>query len=145
MKISVNVKSALISILFLISANSAFAELVIIVNTNNLSSLKKREIVNIYLDKTNEFPNGATAVPVSQPEESIVNIAFNKLFLKMDHNRLKRYWAKRSFSGRAKPPKVLKDDEEVIEFVSRNSSAIGYVDRASVGKNEDIRIVAFGN
>lgn len=135
------IRAVLFSTLLLTFATNAFADLVMIVNKENSTTLTKKNIVNIFLDKTNEFPNGATAVPIAQPENSLANVVFNKSFLKMDQNRLKRYWAKRAFSGRANPPKILADDQEVIDFVSRNASAIGYVDDSSVADNTDVRIV----
>ena len=141
----VSIEFVLATLILIILSNSAAADLVIIVNETNLTSLNKRQIANIYLDKTNEFPNGATAVPIAQPEDTLANIAFQKRFLKMNKNQLKRYWAKRSFSGRAKQPKALKNDAEVTKFVNNNSSAIGYVDRASTVGKSGIRIVAFGD
>ena len=49
------------------------------------------------------------------------------------------YWARLVFSGRASPPRQVQDDAEVIEIVSDNRGAIGYVDRSLV--NEQVQIV----
>ena len=44
------------------------------------------------------------------------------------------------FSGKGKPPKELGSDADVINFVSSNPGAIGYIDAGSV--NESVKVVA---
>ena len=143
MKIHTKIRSlkGILFVLFLTFSATLSAELVMVLNEENVVELNQQNVINIFLDKTDRFPNGTTAVPVNQPEGSLTSIAFNRTVLRMSQNKLKKYWAKKRFSGRAHPPKVLENDKAVLDFVRQNKSAIGYVDSESITDEAGLLVI----
>jgi len=42
--------------------------------------------------------------------------------------QINAYWARLMFSGRATPPRMLPDTSSILQAVSQNRDAIGYVE-----------------
>lgn len=121
-------------------APSAFAELAVIVHpTNSLSKISKSELSDIYLGRSEEFPNGSDAEPLDQESQSPARRQFNKAVLGMDEGALKSYWSKLMFSGKGQPPEELSGDDEVRSAVAANPRAIGYVDKSAV--NNSVKVI----
>lgn len=115
-----------------LAATPAFAGGVVVVAANSgVASLSKAQVKGIFLGKKKKLPDGTRAVPVNQPEGSPLYSAFNQKVLGKSDAKLKQYWSARMFSGKGNPPKVVKNDAEVIEHVTSQPGGIGYIDAAS--------------
>ena len=123
------------SLALIASQSVAANDLVVIVNSSNpIDSLTKDEITNIFLVKTDAFPNGDTAIPVDQPEKDEDRQNFYSKVVGKNTLQLNKYWAREMFSGRALPPDIVGDNSEISEWVSRHVDAIGYTDKSNVTK-----------
>lgn len=120
---------SIIAILFSLASN---AEVIVIVNLSNNSTLDSNIIKRIYLGKVKSFSNGNIVLPVNQGSSSDVAGEFSKKVLKKSSSQLKAYWSKLVFSGKGNPPKEVKSDEQVISLVANNPDTIGYIDAASL-------------
>ncbi len=107
---------------------SALANIVVIVNPANSSSVNADEIVRIYTGRSNAFNavNLAESVPL--------RAQFDEKGVGRTSAQLKAHWSKLVFTGKGTPPAELSSEEAVLEFVANNPQAIGYV---SVGKVTD--------
>lgn len=117
---------------FLLVASAALSEPVVIIHPNNANALDAKVIVKIFLGKEKKFSDGSETIPVNQNPESQTRQDFDKNILGRSTTQVVANWSKLVFTGKGIPPKELENDAEVINLVSTNPSAIGYVDRAAV-------------
>lgn len=110
----------------------AHAESAIIVHPGNADTLSDADIEKLYTGKTSKFPGGNNAIALDRTEGSVIRVAFVEKLLGKSEAQLKSFWARLIFTGKGVPPKVAATDQEVIDLVSRNQDAIGFVDAASV-------------
>ena len=71
--------------------------------------------------------------------------AIRQDFSKGIHGRkvssIKAYWQKEIFSGRNVPPSEKKTEREVLQFVSNNPGAIGYVSASANTGNYKVKVL----
>lgn len=125
-------KVILSTLLFCVLSATASAELVVVVNKNNASNLDKKTIQRIFLGKDKKFPDGSTATPINQSQESSSRSVFDEEVLGRSSSQVSAYWSKLVFTGKGVPPVELSNDQAVIEKVASNQDAIGYVDVSAV-------------
>jgi ABC-type phosphate transport system substrate-binding protein len=116
---------------WLLAAGSAYAaDLVVIANTGSgFDKLTRDEAVNIFMGRYKKLPSGITALPM---DESSQKAAFYRMLVGKELAEIQSYWARLIFSGQSSPPRLMDDPNEVIETVSNNKGAIGYIDRKKV-------------
>lgn len=129
MKTLKHIRAVLFMLLFCAAAMPAQAALAIIVHpSNTLSGISADEAADIYLAKVGVFANGKRAIPVDQASNSPARKKFYSAVIKKDDSKLKVYWSKLVFTGKANPPQEIGDDAAVKSWVAANPDAIGYVD-----------------
>lgn len=132
---------AVISILLAIVGNDAVAQVVTVVSRlNPATTITRREVANIFLGKSNRFPNGNPAVPVDQSESSAPRTEFYRTIGDMQPAELKAHWAKMIFTGRGQPPMTVDGDEQVKKTLASRPEGIGYIDRAAV--DDRVKVLA---
>ena len=117
-------------------SGQVMAGVYIIVNKdNNIDQVTKEQVYRLFLKKTKRFQNGIVALPYAREEETKIRMQFNKLVLERSEQQLRYYWARKMFSGGEHPPGIIVSEQEVIDIVSEDISAISYVsDRPSIDK-----------
>lgn len=110
----------------------AHAQSAIIVHPSNTYALTDTDIEKLYTGRISKFPDGYNAIALDRTEGSAIRVAFVEKLLGKSEAQLKSYWARLIFTGKGVPPRVAATDQEVIDLVSRNQDAIGFVDAASV-------------
>lgn len=106
------------------------ADLAVVVSPDNpLMKLSKAQLENIFLGRTQYFPNGERAVPVDLRG---AREDFYPQILGWSHERLKAHWSTILFTGRGEPPVEMNSVEEVEQFFMENSHSIGYVEKSAV-------------
>lgn len=116
----------------LLFASTVCAEIAVIVNPANSTSLSEEDINGIFLAKMKSFPNGSPAIPINQEQSAAPAKVFNDKVVKKTDQQLKAYWSKLVFTGQGTPPKEVGSDAEVIKLVTDNPNIIGYVDSSAV-------------
>ena len=105
----------------------------VVVNVStSISEISKDELSKIFQKKARKLPSGENAKPVDQEKDAAVREAFSNAVLGRSTGQMESFWQQQIFSGKDVPPEKKKSDAEVIEFVSANPGAIGYV---SAGAN----------
>jgi len=128
------------ALLVLVTTGWAHAEISVVVNPGNGSSISNNDIKRIFLGKLKSFPGGGQALPVNLSSSNASRKSFDKSALGKSGSQVKAYWSKLVFSGKGNPPKEVASDSDVIALVKDNPSVIGYVDSASV--SDDVKVVA---
>ena len=108
-------------------------DLVVIVNSgNSINRLSRSDLEKIFLGKRGfwEWGKRIKTVDLIEPElkeEDTSRAVFSHSFLNRNLAALKSYWIIVIFSGKGQPPLTFGKPEDVINFVSGNQEAIGYV------------------
>ncbi|HQT25033.1 MAG TPA: hypothetical protein PLK99_00350 [Burkholderiales bacterium] len=132
--------SVLLCAFALLSPLSAEAgELIVIVNAESgVSHLTRSQVINIFLGRNREFPNGRPAVPVDMPAGNPTKALFYRVLVNRDLDQMAAYWSRFVFAGSTAPPLQAKSEQDVIKFVSTHPDAVGYLE----GSLSDNRVKA---
>ena len=107
---------------------STGSELVLVANAANpISSLTQKQAIDIYMGRFKTFPDDAPVDPIDFAEGSELKQLFYKLLVDKSERKIKAYWSRLLFSGRATPPIQLNTKAEVLNEVSSNPSALAYI------------------
>jgi len=137
MQSGARIKRVLGLAVMLLCAHSARAELVVIVHAGSpVEHLERHDVINIFMGRFRQFPDGAPAVPLDVAGESPERREFYRKLLAKTLAEINAYWARLLFSGRTLPPRGLPDQARVLDQVAADPAAIGYADR----KNLDSRV-----
>lgn len=132
-------KALLVSLIGCFISSTALAEIVIIVHPNNDSVLDTKTVQRLFLGKAKKFPNGQEAIPINQSDSSSTRSTFDTNTLNRSSSQVSAYWSKLVFTGKGTPPKEVDDDNAVIDLVSKNQNAIGYIDSSTV--NDTVKTI----
>jgi len=118
----------------------AMAEVAVIVNPANASSINESMIKKIFLGKQKKYPNGQVVIPLNSAEGSPSRESFNKTIIGRSATQISSYWARLVFTGKGTKPQDLGSDSEIVKTVESNQGAISYVDAASV--TDKVKVIA---
>jgi len=99
---------------------------------NGSSSMSKEEVARLFLKKSKKFRSGVKAEPLDQDDNNATREKFYKKVVNKESSQLTSYWSRMIFTGKGTPPRKVGNDEDIINTVSNNVNAIGYIDAASV-------------
>jgi len=142
MKINPLVKNLFISSSLLggvLLSQTSYSETAVIIHPSNNIEISAKDIQRIFLGKSKTFPEGKKAVPIDQAVSSDTREKFNTKILKKNNRKLKTYWARRVFTGKGIPPKVVSSPEKLKKLVENNPNAISYVDDSLL--DETVKVV----
>lgn len=132
-------KLLLFTILLLLSP-PAFSAYVVIVNQQNTASITIDDVKKIYSGKMASFPDGSKATPIMLTDIEPARKVFLDKVLQMNENRFVAIWAKLLFTGNGIPPIEVPSTEQVLDLVSSDTAAIGFIPKAQVTSN--VKVVA---
>jgi len=111
----------------LLLMQSALADIAVVASADSSAgSLSAKDVKKIFLGKKN------TMVPVDQKEGSAIRNDFYSKVANKDQAKMKAYWSKMLFSGKATPPDNVEGDDAVKAWLAKNKNGIGYIDSGSV-------------
>lgn len=110
------------------TAFTARADIAIVINeASAVRQISHSEAVNIFMGRYRRLPNDSMALPIDQAP---LKARFYKALVQKDMAEINSYWARLVFSGRASPPQQADRLEDVVDIVTHNNNALGYVDAA---------------
>ena len=99
------------------------AEIVVVVHPeSSIQQLTARQISDLYLGRT----RGLITI-FEQPNDSKERENFFRSLNGMSLQQINAYWARLRFSGEVLPPVALANSRSVLDAVSRNRNALGYI------------------
>lgn len=111
-----------------LSAPSA-SEILVVVNPDNpVDTLTRDQVVDLYMGRRTNFPDGVPALPIDLDADSPLRAAYYQRLVGKTVAQVNAYWARLLFTGRMTPPRILPDQAAVIDVVHENRGAIGYID-----------------
>ncbi|WP_199611024.1 type 2 periplasmic-binding domain-containing protein [Flocculibacter collagenilyticus] len=136
------IKLLFITILLICTSKICHANdpLVIIVNIDNKhDTLTKKQLIDLYLGRYVAFPDGTTAVPLDREKSASIRKDFFEALTEKPMSQINAYWSRIKFTGRVSPPQVVSDDQAVIDAVSKQVDAIGYIPLSKI--NNKVKVV----
>ena len=119
--------SALLALVALLVAPCAWADYFIVVNdANPVREMSQQEVLHLFMGRARQFPDGAAAVACDLSGAALRD-GFYRALSGMSPAQVTSYWARLMFSGRSLPPQRLEDEAAMIEKVSRDTRAIGWL------------------
>lgn len=118
----------------------AFADVAVIVHPSNNASLSAKDVERIFLGKAKSFPGGTDAKPLNLVETATARSEFDENIIGRSTAQISAFWSKQIFTGKGMPPDEVGSDAEMLEMVSNNPNAIGYVDSSAV--NDSVKVIA---
>jgi hypothetical protein len=115
-------------------------EISVVVSIHNpIKSLSKKDVIDIYMGRFNTFPNGLDAEPMDLPDGSAEKKAFYERLVGKNERKIKAYWSRLLFSGRAQPPIYVESAQEINNLFGLDDNSIAYVFTENV--TEEMKVV----
>ncbi len=130
----------LITMFCLFTPTFVLANVSIIVHPSNDSSFDKASIKKIFLGKSKRFSNGKTAILISADHSDPATSEFNSKVIGKSSSQIKAYWSKILFTGKGTPPQEMSSNGEIINAISSNPDAIGFISADAV--SDSVKVVA---
>lgn len=130
MRLVKSVGIGVIGLVLVASAGAIAADLVAVVSSkSSVTALSANQVADIFLGKTNRFPDGSQAVPIDQVEGSAARDEFYLKFAGKSPVQMKAHWSKIIFTGRGQPPREVSNSAEVKKLIVANPNLIGYIEQ----------------
>ncbi len=142
MKIISRMFSTLILFSLLATAGVAQAEIVMITNkASKLHGITLDEVGKLYLAQSRAFSNGNRAHVADYAPGTPIRAQFYKKVLKMSDKEVTRYWSKRKFTRKLKPPKIISGDEAMKQWVASTPDSLGYTDSKALDGSVKVLLI----
>lgn len=113
---------------------------VVVSRLNPVQSLTRSQVEDIFLGRTQQFPDGQRAVPIDQAERSDTRERFNLEILDRTSAQVRAHWSRILFTGRGRPPRSVVSSQEVLRVLATEAQGISYMERRFV---DDSVVVVF--
>jgi hypothetical protein len=133
MRLAKRIRFAVIGLALAASGGAIAADVVAVVSArSSVTALNANQVADIFLGKTNRYPDGSPAVPIDQAEGIAARDAFYAMVTGKSAAQMKAHWSKIIFTGRGQPPKQVANSLEMKKLIAGDLRAIGYIDRGLV-------------
>lgn len=139
MKISQHRFAGLLVLCLLLVVSSTNAEIVVITSkATKQHGVSLDELGKFYLGKNKVFNDGVRVRVVDQATGSEIRKYFYRKVLNLSETEINRYWSKRKFIRKLKPPIFLTGDFAIKQWVITTPGSLGYIDSKSVDNSVKI-------
>lgn len=122
-------------LLFISFSVSLFAQETVVIVNNSVkeSTLSKNDIKKIYLGKTDAWEDGSNVhLAYLDPISTELGSKFFSDVVDVTFQKFSKIWIKKVFSGYGSKPAKFSEEKAIINFVSQNKGAIGFIKASSV-------------
>jgi ABC-type phosphate transport system substrate-binding protein len=125
----------------LVCSLPCYADVSVITHPDNPNTFETEDIQKLFLGKQRTFANGESALVYALPNSHGATNYFVSSALNKSNTQWRAYWSKRMFTGKGRPPTVRDDNEAMLDMVTKNPNAIGFVDSQYVNSNVKVVMV----
>ena len=133
--------TALVFSLMLVGHAYATEKVVIIVNAKNTQTLTAADVKNIYNDNVITWSSGARIAPYDLPVKSAARETFSQQILGASARDAAAEWSNKKITNTAKNPPAIKPESVVVNSVTKDADAIGYVPASAAVGKEGVRVI----
>lgn len=109
------------------------AEVAVILNASSSSTPSQADVANVFLGRD------TTLKAIDQKDWTTTKKVFYSSVTSKNESQLKSYWSGLIFTGKGQPLPSVADDAAVVDQVSTQTDAIGYVDASAV--NDKVKVL----
>lgn len=136
-----NILYALLVMIFLFTGFCRADIYVITHRDNPVQSINETQLKDLYLARSQTFPNGESAI-IYEAGDDELRARFIRLALGMRVRQFDAYWARLVFAGRVLPLNNVQQEAQLLDHISNNIYAIGYIDTlASAGLLKTLLVI----
>jgi ABC-type phosphate transport system substrate-binding protein len=95
-------------------------------------SVTQDQLSDIFLGRSNRFPDGTLAIPCDLPEGSPLRETFYSKVLGKSQAQIKAHWSKIIFTGRGQPPRQVASSGEAKRLAAENPGIVCYIEADAV-------------
>lgn len=123
---------AAVPLVLLFVAHGAVAdeEMVVITNLENANVIDRAYVIKVYTGAVKGWPDGSPIFLLDYGQDSELRKIFYTTVIGKSPAAMRAIWSQNIFTGKAMPPRVTQEDNEMKRIVASNRNAIGYI-RAS--------------
>lgn len=103
---------------------------IVVSEKSPITTLSRAQVASIFLKKAATLEDGTAVEPMDQVQGT-ARESFSESVLRKSAAAMKAYWTQRVFQGQGVPPAEKGSDAELMQAVSANPQAIGYVLRTA--------------
>lgn len=131
-------------VLGLLFSGVSNADLAIIAHPDYEGGELSEDIVKkLFLGEERSFPSGHMAAPANHAAGSPDRKHFFEYVLGMGESRHKRYWNRKTSTGKKGAPVELNSYEEVLGWVSKTPLGIAYIDKNQVDDSVKVLLTVY--
>lgn len=123
----------------LIFTPNLVAQVLITHAQNGTTQLSKNTLRAIFAMRTHQWADGSPIQVFVLEDNNTVHASFCKDILGMSPYQLRRIWDRQVYSGTGNAPIAVKNEQEMVEQVSKTQGAIGYIH--SEISNSSVKII----
>lgn len=128
-------------LLIILSSIICNAQLIVIANSNvEVDSISIVELLDIYTLNQKYWESGESITVVDIKGMNKSKTEFYKT-LDLSESVLKKQRLKKLFTGKAKPPKTVSNEEEILNMVADIPGCVAYIDKKKLIKSDKIKII----
>ncbi len=121
------------TIVICVFAFKANAEIVVVANVeSDTPMLSRNELVDLYMGRFRTLPNKKPVALFDHNDGSAMRESFYRQLIDKSEAQVNAFWARLLFTGRAKPPEKLDNAIKVVEAVTNDNQAIGYINASEL-------------
>jgi ABC-type phosphate transport system substrate-binding protein len=102
--------------------------------------LSKTQLLEIYTLNQARWDDGTRVKVIDMKQNTTMKQTFYE-HIDMEQNALRKIWLKKQFTGKALPPKLVDNEQDVLDRVENTQGAIGYVSLARAKRNKSVKIL----
>lgn len=108
------------------------AGMVVVGNVEGVDKLTKKDVKKIFMGKKTKLSNGSKILVVELDEGTEGRRAFHDVATGRSNSQLQSAWSRLMFTGKASPTVSVTSYQSVIEEVSKEKGAVGYIDESAL-------------
>lgn len=121
-------------------ANDGKSEVVVVTSHDNpITSMNKKELIDLFMGKYLAFSNGKEAKPIDFFDDSNLKSDFYNELVGLPLARVNAYWSRLKFTGRVRPPLELTTLKDIDAILKSENNAVCYVYRHQL--NDSMKVV----
>lgn len=104
-------------------------ESILIANPHILeTTISHSDVLNIFLGMKTTWEDGER-INYTTLRSGSAHAHFLRIYLNMSPKQYQNHWKTMLFTGKGRVPKFYSSESQVVEFVSKNKNAVGYVSK----------------
>lgn len=133
-------KTVLAILLLLFFIIPGYSQVAVIANSKvKVDSITRSQLLDYYSGDIREWNNNLSIVVFDLPKGEIRNTFFE--YIGKSSSRMKSIWLKKMLSGEGDPPKIVKNEKDMLETIAKTPGSIGFISSGLVNNTVKVLVL----